>query len=205
MSDNEIKKVDIAICTWNRPALLANTLDSLAGLVVEPSVRLRVVIVDNNSTDSTPDVIEAFQNSEFSKTHSVIALLEKRQGHTYSRNCAIAAADSDLMIWTDDDVEVQSDWVAKYVQAANQDSGITFWGGEIAPKFEGATPKWIGENWDVLKGCFAVREFAGELELDSSRLPYGANFAIRTADQKQFRSPVARCWTRRAMGSRRGP
>ena len=183
----EIRKVDIAVCTWNRPALLASTLDSFSKLSVETSIRLRIIIVDNNSTDSTPEVIQAFESSEFAKSNAVVALKEAQQGHTFSRNCAVDAADSDLMIWTDDDVEVPRDWVTKYVEAANQNPEITFWGAEIAPKFENEIPKWIHENWDTLKGCFAVREFAGELELDLSRLPYGANFAVRTATQKEFR------------------
>jgi len=187
MSANEIRKVDIAVCTWNRPALLAATLDSFSKLKVEPSVDLQVIIVDNNSTDTTPNVIQGFLDSEFAKNNSAIALVESRQGHTFSRNCAIDAADSDLMIWTDDDVEVPTDWVGRYVEAANQNPNVSFWGAEIAPKFETETPKWIGENWDAIKGCFAVREFSGDLELDASCLPYGANFAIRTSVQKEFR------------------
>ena len=73
MSANEIRKVDIAVCTWNRPALLADTLDSFSKLSVEPSVDLRVIIVDNNSTDTTPDVIQGFLDSEFAKNNSVSA------------------------------------------------------------------------------------------------------------------------------------
>lgn len=187
MSANEVRKVDIAVCTWNRSNLLSGTLASFSELCVEPSVRLRIIIVDNNSTDSTPEVIREFQQSDFASSNPVVALTETRQGHTFSRNCAIDAADSDLVIWTDDDVEVPSDWVTKYVEAANQNPEITFWGGEIAPKFEGEMPKWIHENWDAVKGCFAIREFSGDLELDESRLPYGANFAIRTSVQQEHR------------------
>ena len=187
MPANEIRKVDIAVCTWNRSDLLTKTLASFSNLSIEPSVRLRIIIVDNNSTDSTPEVIQAFQDSDFASINPVVALRETRQGHTYSRNCAVDAADSDLIIWTDDDVEVSSDWVAKYVEAANQNPEVAFWGGEIVPKFETELPKWIEENWDAVKGCFAIREFSGDMELDVTRLPYGANFSIRTAVQKQHR------------------
>jgi len=184
---NEIQKVDVAVCTWNRPKLLADTLKSFSGLVVGDSIQLRVIIVDNNSTDTTQDVIRSFCDSEFAKTHTVIALTETQQGHTFSRNCAVSAAESDLMIWTDDDVNVEPDWVKKYVDAANSNAEVTFFGGVINPRFETEMPSWIFENWEALKGCFALREFSGDLELDESRLPYGANFAIRTAIQKQFR------------------
>lgn len=187
MPANEIRKVDIAVCTWNRADLLSDTLASFSKLSIVPPVRLRVIIVDNNSTDSTAEVIRDFQNSDFASKNPVVALTETRQGHTYSRNCAIDAADSDLMIWTDDDVEVSADWVTRYVEAANQNLEVTFWGGEITAKFETEVPKWIRENWDTVKGCFAIREFSGDMELDESRLPYGANFAIRTEAQSQYR------------------
>ncbi|MDG1873278.1 MAG: glycosyltransferase [Mariniblastus sp.] len=182
----EIHKVDIAICTWNRSQLLADTLKSFSALNIDDAISLRILIVDNNSSDLTPDVIRSFCKSDFATRHTVVPLRETRQGHTYSRNCAINAADSDLIIWTDDDVNVESDWVQKYVQAANAFPDITFFGGVIKPRFKTKMPRWISENWESLKGCFAVREFAGELALNQSRLPYGANFAIRTELQKQF-------------------
>ena len=187
MSANEVRTVDIAVCTWNRSDLLTSTLASFSNLSIDPSVRLRVIIVDNNSTDATPEVIQAFQESEFASSNFVVDLTETRQGHTFSRNRAIDAAESELIIWTDDDVEVPTDWVTKYVEAANQNPEVAFWGGEIVPKFETEVPKWIQENWDAVKGCFAIREFSGDLELDATRLPYGANFAVRTEVQKQHR------------------
>ena len=180
-----IRSVDVAVCTWNRSSLLERTLESFANLIAPGEIGLRILIVDNNSTDNTQQVIAEFCSSQFAEQHKVVALKEPKQGHTFSRNCAVQKADSDLMIWTDDDVYVEPDWVAKYVEAANQNPDTSFWGGEIEPEFE-EKPKWITENWNMLKGCFAVREFRGELELGGKRLPYGANFAIRTAVQKEF-------------------
>lgn len=166
--------------------LLRQTLDSFSRLEIADSLSLRVLIVDNNSTDSTPDVIQSFCGSSFGQSHAVVPLTESRQGHTYSRNRVIESADSDLMIWTDDDVLVMPDWVSNYVSSANENPEVTFFGGAIEPKFESKTPAWISDNWEILKGCFAERTFSGELELDETRLPFGANFAIRTAVQKEF-------------------
>ena len=187
MTTGGITKVDIAICTWNRQALLARTFRSLGNLEIPSQVQLSFLIVDNNSTDQTPQVIEEFRSSKLGRQHNVVALHESRQGHTFSRNRAVASAAGELMIWTDDDVNVPTDWVAKYVQAANASPEYMFWGGAIKPKFLDDTPAWIAENWEILKGCFAFRDLGDEcIELTASRLPYGANFAIRTKVQKQF-------------------
>lgn len=187
MSTGEITNVDVAICTWNRSALLAQTFDSLSRVDVPPHVRLRVLIVDNNSTDRTPMLIQEFQNSPFGHKHEIVPLHEPRQGHTFSRNQAVKSANSDLMIWTDDDVIVATNWIAKYVHAANANPDVALWGSVIEPRFETPTPKWVSENWAILKGCFAHRDLGPQsVEFTACRLPYGANFAIRTEVQKQF-------------------
>ena len=186
MSAHVITKVDIGICTWNRHSLLAQTLDSLTKLRVPDFVSLAVLIVDNNSTDETPNVIERFQ-ATVGKDKSVLSLMETCQGHTYSRNTAIDAATGQLILWTDDDVILAPDWLERYVAAA-ADSDAVFWGSVIEPIFQNGRPDWIEQNWDILKGCFAHRDLGDQpVSFSPSRLPYGANFAIKTDIQKEFR------------------
>lgn len=187
MSTGEITQVEIAVCTWNRQALLSQTLQSFTRLDVPENIQLSVLIVDNNSTDQTTQVIEEFCDSAFGQDHNVVALHEKQQGHTFSRNRAVESASGDLLLWTDDDVVVSPDWVARYVRAANQGPEFTFWGSVIEPKFEGDVPNWIEQNWEILRGCFAHRDLGDQrLEFSATRLPYGANFAVRTEVQKEF-------------------
>jgi glycosyltransferase involved in cell wall biosynthesis len=180
-------KVDIAICTWNRDALLAQMLDSVIKLLLPQSISLTVLIVDNNSSDHTASVIESFTATMGTRA-SVVSLQESKQGHTFSRNNAIDASTGDLTLWTDDDVVLAPDWVVRYVAAAESDANAVFWGSVIEPTFSGARPAWIEQNWDHLKGCFAHRDLGDQpIDFHPTRLPYGANFAIRTDIQKEFR------------------
>jgi len=121
-----IKTVDIAICTWNRAGRLRRTLESFSKLDVPPDVQLTVIVIDNRSTDDTQPVIEAFANSSFGQTHQTVSATEQQQGHTFARNRAIKASQGDLVIWTDDDVLVNPDWVTKYVDAATQQPSVSF-------------------------------------------------------------------------------
>lgn len=182
-----IQKVDIAICTWNRERLLAGTLESFKDLIIPPDVSIRFLIVDNGSTDGTSKVIEAFRDSEFGRAHQIQSLSEPKQGHSHSRNLAIENATGDILIWTDDDVEVSKEWVFRYVGAANSNPDVCFFGSAIEPIFEGGTPIWVKENWNKVKGCFAARDLGNQpIEFTPERLPYGANFAIRTEIQKRY-------------------
>ena len=132
-----IEKVDIAICTWNRAALLEKTIDSLKRLIVPYQAKLRVILVDNGSTDATQDVLQSFANDEdFNKRHHVLILNESQQGHTHARNKAVDHIDSDLLIWTDDDVLLDAFLVQRYIEFADSNPKVAFFGGKIEPDFE---------------------------------------------------------------------
>jgi len=86
-------RVQIAICTWNRSPLLAVTLDSLSHLHIPASVDWEILIVDNNSTDDTAQIV-----SRFAERLPVRYFFEPDQGHTHARNQAVEQADGDLLI-----------------------------------------------------------------------------------------------------------
>jgi len=188
-------KIDIAICTWNRADQLLTTLESIGRANLPDGVEARIIVVNNNSTDHTVACVQAFEkrlgdDETVSPNLSVALVDEPRQGHTHSRNRAISVAAGDLILWTDDDVQIDSNWLASYVNAALNSSEV-FWGGKIIPKFVDPKPQWIAENWDSLKGCFAERDLGDKrIQLTTDKLPYGANFAIRTEVQKQFQFNV---------------
>lgn len=173
--------IDIAICTRNRSGLLRQTLESMVSMDVSDSVRLQILIVDNDSDDETKSVVQSFFDQL-----DLCLFHETQRGHSFARNHAIAQATGDWLIWTDDDVEVDTDWLNAYVEAIRKFGDSSFFGGPIQPVFTPRQPTWIDENWDKLKGCFAERELGDDpFPFTSETLPYGANFAIRTDIQKQ--------------------
>ena len=182
-----VETVDIVICTWNRSQQLAAVFESLTKLIVPYDRQLRIIVVNNNSTDDSAQVIEAFASHKFFNRHRFLPLFEPQQGHTFSRNAAIERLESDLVMWTDDDVVVDSFWVQRMVEFADQETETAFFGGPIVARLLPRCPDWIEENWNTLKGCFADRQLGDQpLALSNKRLPYGANFAVRTAVQKNF-------------------
>jgi glycosyltransferase involved in cell wall biosynthesis len=73
-----------------------------------PSHRpVELIIIDNDSDDSTKDVVAKFKNTAFPMRY----IVEKRLGLSAARNCAVAASASDVLMFTDDDVIVPSDWI----------------------------------------------------------------------------------------------
>ncbi len=170
-----VGSVDIAICTWNRADLLRQTLDSLCRLRVPDGCPWQAIVIDNNSNDSTGEVLDLFRDRL-----PLVTAVETKQGHTHARNLAVQKSVADLILWTDDDVVVSPDWLWNFVRVAHRFPEAAFFGGAIRPLFTNGQPDWIDTNWNTLRGCFAERDLGEEpIELDETRLPYGANFAVR--------------------------
>src|SRR4051812_23825906 len=95
-------RFSIAICTWNRARLLGQTLESMRALQVPAGVHWEFLVAKTRCTDETDEVIRRHAGHL-----PVRRLFEPKQGHSNARNCAVDAADGDLLIWTDDDVLVR--------------------------------------------------------------------------------------------------
>lgn len=177
-------KFTIAICTWNGSERIAKTLNSLTEMERRTEIDWELVVVDNNSTDSTKEVCLGFEDRL-----PIRVVTEKKQGHSYSRNCAIDHANGDYIVWTDDDVLVAPNWLSVYDSAIDRYTDVAFFGGKIIPYFEHKIPKWVDAHWEICVGVFAGRDLGDQsFEIKSlDTLPYGANFVTKREIQNRFR------------------
>jgi glycosyltransferase involved in cell wall biosynthesis len=167
--------VTVAICTWNRASLLDRTLNEMRDLAVPKGIDWEVLVVNNCCTDDTEEVLER-RRSQL----PLRKVFESRQGQCNARNTAVSHAGGDLIVWTDDDVLVDSGWLAAYCHAAGRWPDADYFGGPIAPWYESPPPLWIEENVDLLKGMLVVRDL-GPMEdfFAEDDAPFGANMAFR--------------------------
>lgn len=146
--------VTVAICTFDRAESLRRTLDSLAAMRVASDLTWELIVVNNNSTDHTDKVVEGYRDRLPLRCE-----FEPRAGHSNARNCAIAVARGEYIVWTDDDVIVDAGWLAAYADAFRRWPGAVVFGGRIRPRYEPPVVKWIAESERVLGGPFAIRDF----------------------------------------------
>ena len=178
--------ITVAICTFNRAESLRRTLVSLVAMRIPCDVVWEIVIVNNNSTDHTDDVI-----SEYVSHLPVRREFEPRPGKSNALNRAIDVAKGDYILWTDDDVVVDPGWLSAYVEAFRRWPEAAVFGGRITPRYETPVEKWVIESESLLVGPYAIRDFGGDVQPlsadDEDHFPYGANLAIRVAEQRAFR------------------
>jgi glycosyltransferase involved in cell wall biosynthesis len=180
-----LQTISVAICTWNRERLLAGTLESLCRVRPLEKLTFEVVVILNNCTDHSRDVVDQFRTRL-----PIVCETEPRSGLSHARNKAIDVASGDVIIWIDDDVRVEPDWLRAYESAFLQWPQASIFGGAILPEFEGQTPAWLSEAWHLCDSAFAARrlpEANAPILPEDNYPPYGANFAVRTAAQRRFR------------------
>jgi len=194
----------VLIPTYNRAALLDETLESLRGLRVAPGRTWNVIVVDNNSSDHTRSVVERHAR-DFPVPLSY--LFEGRQGRSSALNAGIAAADGAVIAMTDDDVRVDGGWL-EAACAALLDSGdpsIAYAGGPVRPLWETPPPAWLDLRRGDLWGTIAIQDHGGEPFLYEERLkvPLGANMAATRELFRQaggFRADLGRTNGTRVLG-----
>lgn len=174
-------RLTVATCTWNRCELLRQTLEQLTHMTVPPGVEWELLVVNNNCTDATDAVVRSFDGRL-----PVRLFFEGTPGKTNALNVAVREATGEYMLFLDEDVLVEPDWMVAYHTAFRRWPDVDFFGGAIAPWYGGEPPEWLPPALAKIGGVYAVSETpAGPIRLTDSPLPFGANMAVRTAVQRR--------------------
>jgi glycosyltransferase involved in cell wall biosynthesis len=130
----------VAIRTYNRADWLAKILERLRSQINTESIQWDVVVVDNNSTDHTAQVIKDYQ-ADWPDTYPLRYFLETRQGASFARKRAIQEAQGNLIGFLDDDNLPALDWVSAAYTFSQAHPKAGAFGGQIHGAFEVEPPK----------------------------------------------------------------
>lgn len=132
-------KFSVVLSTYNRGSMLGDAIQSL--LLLDPSSpRHEIIIVDNNSTDHTRELVESIIPSANGRLSYVF---EPRQGLSYGRNAGIAASRGAIIAFTDDDVRVSPNWLVTLEETFKRYADIAYIGGKVLPIWPGPLPSWF--------------------------------------------------------------
>lgn len=166
-------KITVIICTYNRCRTVTESLDSVAAQNMPDSAEWEVIVVDNNSTDETQQVL-----AEYCRRHPRFrCIFEAKQGLSHARNAGIANATGDILAFTDDDVIADPDWL-RNLTGALHDGEWDGAGGHIIPVWPGELPKWLSKEDFLILGPFTGFD-KGPIPCELNCEPYGGNAAFR--------------------------
>lgn len=121
--------VSLIIPTYNRILKLFRLLKSLDKLNPMPD---EIIIVDDNSTDETGELLDKWKKIKL-EYHKEIILKSTNTGPAESRNLGIFQSRNDLIAFTDDDVVVHPKWIKSLTsRLLNADEEVVGVGGIVS-------------------------------------------------------------------------
>lgn len=149
--------LNLVICTYNNAPLLERTLEAISRQRVARSVEWSVLVVDNNSSDETPRVVDRYMESGSIPYLSYIH--EPKQGLNYARLCGIKNTDGKWIAFIDDDCLLEEDWVARAADFAAAHPACGAFGGRVILDWE-KPPRNFVLNYGF---SFAQQDFGSEV------------------------------------------
>ena len=168
----QVVEITVVLPTFNRGESLQTTLDSFSHLTLPPDLAWELIIVDNNSTDNTPQVVRDFAGGA---PFRVRYIFERQQGRSPALNAGIAAAAGKIIAFTDDDVTLHPEWLitVKRTFERFQCAGV---GGRIIPVWQQPQPDWLEMEEQQ---AIVHYEPGNEPHVLKDHPPMGANCAYR--------------------------
>jgi len=165
--------ISVILCTFNRARDLSRALDSLAASVLPSSCEWEVLVVDNNSTDDTKNVVDAYCKEHPGRFRYVF---EPTPGKSYALNRGIRESHGELLAFLDDDVRVEPEWLRNLTSPLSDPrwAGV---GGRILPEDGFQKPSWLSTDKAYALAPLAV--FDPEIPAGKMNdTPFGANMAF---------------------------
>ncbi len=165
-------KLSIIICTYNRANLLKECLESLCHQTRNVS-DFHVIVVDNNSTDNTREVVFEF-NKRISRLYYI---LEINQGLSYARNRGWRESTTKWIAYLDDDACAFPDYLERILEVIEKGEFDCI-GGVYYPWYKYGRPYWYKDSYASNAG-----KTEGLLEKD---FVSGGNLIIKRSILEKF-------------------
>jgi glucosyl-dolichyl phosphate glucuronosyltransferase len=165
----------VIVATRNRADYLTECLRRLADQRCQE--QFEIIVIDNDSTDDTPKVIEEWMR----KNPKLRTFRETRIGLSAAKNAGARLARGSLLLFTDDDVLMESNWVEAYLDWFTRmaDTNVLV-GGPIVPVLNDLQPwpHWFDEQGLAEMGLL---HYGVERRLMDWEYVWGANMALPAA------------------------
>ena len=146
--------LSVAICTRDRPATLSRCLESV--LALQRSYRFELLVIDNAPSDqSTAKLVERFSEARY--------VLEKCPGLNFARNRAWLEASGDIIAYLDDDVVVDSGWLAGLRESWAENPDAAAFTGLVMPLSLDTRAQVLFEKRNGFRRGFDKNRFGQEL------------------------------------------
>lgn len=179
--NNHNPKISVIIPTFNRAGYLIDTLTSIIDNEISPET-FELIIVDNNSQDSTPATVSDFIKKN--PKYFIFHIIEKNQGASFARNRGIKESMASVLLFLDDDEIADSKLIQQWISFFNLYPDAIGGGGQISVQFEDPRPSWMSHFLMPLLGEHKISTRIKKYS--ASQFPFAGNMAYRKTVFDQF-------------------
>jgi glycosyltransferase involved in cell wall biosynthesis len=156
-----------------RSQILSKTLQSFTEMRDE-GLQWEIVLADNANDPDTRLVA-----SQFEARLPLLYVVESRTGKAYAMNTAIEKARGELVIFTDDDILADQNWLLGIWEGAKRWPNHSVFGGKILPHFPTDIVKFDLEH-RLVRSALVIADWGLPEGEYKSSMVWGPNFAIRS-------------------------
>jgi glycosyltransferase involved in cell wall biosynthesis len=171
---SEAPSLAVVICTYNNAAMFDGVLARLAAQCGIERAHWTCLVVDNNCTDNTAEVVQRYVAE--GKIPGLRVVRELEQGLTPARLCGVRNSTAPWIAFVDDDCFLRPDWIANAVAFAASRPASGAFGGKVVLDWEVEPPSYAR----AFTYCFAEQNH-GDVERKVSFLAGAGLVVNRTA------------------------
>lgn len=138
MTANQMPTIDIAVCTFRRPAL-RHTLSSLFTLLVPDGVTVRVIVADNDAVASARSLVDEMRSA--SPFHIEYVHCPKAN-ISIARNACLQACTADYLAFIDDDELASRGWLQELYSTMTETRASAVLG-PVEAEYDRSAPNWM--------------------------------------------------------------
>ncbi|MGQ9608977.1 MAG: glycosyltransferase family 2 protein [bacterium] len=188
-------KISVIICTWNRAYSLKRTLDSIMTMSIPKDLLWELIVVDNNSTDNTKEIVKEYKAKS---GLNIVYVFEEKRGLANARNRGIKEAKGEIIAFTDDDVIVDRNWLCYILKEFDSNESLSLLGGRVElydPDDQPITIRTFnkriafsspGQLFSLIPGCNMAFHRRVLDALESFDPTFGAGTRIKAAEDSDF-------------------
>ncbi len=129
--------ISVVIATHNGTPTLPLMLEALKRVEL-PAEGVEIIAVDNASDDGTGALL-----ARHAEALPLTVLSEPRRGKSFALNRALAVARGDLVIFADDDILPEPQWLEAYRETAERYAETDLFAGQVRHFWQKEPPQWL--------------------------------------------------------------
>jgi glucosyl-dolichyl phosphate glucuronosyltransferase len=170
----------LIICAFNAQNRISEVIESLLAQNKLEELVEEILIIDNNSTDRTADLVKIYE-----KDNKMIRyIFEENQGLSNARLAGIKESRSPWIVFIDDDNILESDWICEAYNYIKITNNVGAFNGSVVPVFSESLTKREEERLEIVLESLACTNIKREtIDFKNNNhpydMPFGAGLVIR--------------------------